>query len=178
LVDAVVGGVGTVVADDPQLNVRHETGPAPARVVIDPSGRLPAGAKCLRDDGARRIVVHSRSVARPRLDTTPGVEFLPLALSSRGLDPADILEALAGVGLRRILVEGGAVTLSRFLAAGCLNRLHVLVAPIIIGAGPMGITLPPIARLDEALRPAVATFALPGGDMLFDCDFSGLKEGS
>jgi len=177
LVDAVVVGVGTVIADDPQLNVRHESGPTPARVVIDPNGRLPARAKCLRDDGARRIIIHSSHLARRDSDPSQGVEYVQLPQSQGGFDPGEMLAALAHIGLHRILVEGGAVTLSRFLAAGCLNRLHVMVAPIIIGSGPAGMALPPIARLDAALRPKVATFALPGGDVLFDCDLSKPREG-
>jgi riboflavin-specific deaminase-like protein len=176
LVDAVVIGVGTAIADDPQLNVRHDMGPAPARVIIDPAGRLPAHAKCLRHDGARRIVIHASDIAHRNFDTTPGVEYVRLPRSPGGMDPLEVLAALAHMGLRRILVEGGALTLSRFLAAGCLNRLHVMVAPIIIGSGPVGLALPSIAKLDAALRPKVATFALPGGDVLFDCEFSGLKE--
>ena len=50
-----------------------------------------------------------------------------------------ILAALAGCGMRRMLIEGGADTVSRFLAAGCLDRLHVMVAPIILGAGGPGL---------------------------------------
>src|SRR5690349_18726706 len=57
LVDAVVVGIGTAVADDPLLTVRHVAGPSPARVVIDPSGRLPATARLLAEDGIKRIVV-------------------------------------------------------------------------------------------------------------------------
>ena len=49
--DAVVVGVGTAIADDPQLTVRHAEGKQPVRVVIDPSGRLPPASCCLRDDG-------------------------------------------------------------------------------------------------------------------------------
>ena len=57
LVDAVVIGVGTALADDPQLTVRRVAGPNPARVVIDPNGRLPAAARLLADDGVRRLVI-------------------------------------------------------------------------------------------------------------------------
>ena len=66
--------------------------------------------------------------------------------------PAAILAALAERGFRRVLIEGGADTVSRFLAAGCLDRLHVVVAPIILGSGPAGLALPPIERADQALR--------------------------
>ena len=55
LVDAVVVGVGTALADDPQLTVRRVSGPHPARVVIDARGRLPGGAKLLANDGVRRL---------------------------------------------------------------------------------------------------------------------------
>ena len=57
LVDAVVVGIGTVLADDPQLTVRRVNGPHPARVVIDPNGKLPRTARVLADDGVRRIVI-------------------------------------------------------------------------------------------------------------------------
>src|SRR6478736_631810 len=59
LVDAVVVGIGTVTADDPQLTVRRVEGPSPARIVIDPNGRLPATARVLAADGIRRLVITS-----------------------------------------------------------------------------------------------------------------------
>src|SRR5665213_4538608 len=57
LVDAVVIGVGTALADDPQLTVRRVAGPHPARIVIDPNGRLPPSAKVFTKDGVRRLLV-------------------------------------------------------------------------------------------------------------------------
>jgi riboflavin-specific deaminase-like protein len=168
LVDAVVIGVGTAVADDPQLTVRRVAGPHPARVVIDPQGRLPRTAKCLKGDGVRRIVLTATGLqaARPK-----GVEAVGIAAPDGAMRPADILSALAGLGLRRILIEGGANTVSRFMAAGCLDRLHIVVAPVVIGEGPAGITLPPIATMEEAWRPPVRTHTL-GDEVLFDCDLS------
>jgi riboflavin biosynthesis pyrimidine reductase len=76
--------------------------------------------------------------------------------------------------LRRLLIEGGADTISRFLAAGCLDRLHVTVAPIILGSGRPGVRLPPVARADEAVRVSMRTFQL-GDELLFDCDLSALR---
>src|ERR1700735_103175 len=61
LMDAVVVGVGTALTDDPLLTVRRVAGPHPARVVIDPSGRLPASARAFRDDGVRRLVITTAS---------------------------------------------------------------------------------------------------------------------
>lgn len=166
LVDAVIVGVGTVCADDPQLTVRRVSGPNPARVVIDPHGRLPACARLLRQDG-RTIVITADDAVCP----VPGLETISLAARGGQIAPADVLAALAKLGLRRILVEGGASTLSRFLQAGCLDRLHVLIAPLILGAGPPSFAFGAIDRIEEALHPAACAHRL-GDDMLFDCDLS------
>jgi diaminohydroxyphosphoribosylaminopyrimidine deaminase / 5-amino-6-(5-phosphoribosylamino)uracil reductase len=166
LVDAVVVGVGTATADDPQLTVRHVSGPNPARVVIDPRGRLPTKARLLAADGVRRLIVTAAPSAMPA-----GVEAVTLPNPDGGIEPAAILSALAERGLRRILIEGGADTVSRFLTAGCLDRLHVVVAPIILGSGRVGIALPPIERADQALRAPVRTHRLDD-EVLFDVDLS------
>src|SRR5262249_26964674 len=131
LVDAIVVGVGTALADDPQLTVRRVKGPNPVRVVVDPSGRLSPAARLFAEDGIRRIAI-SRNGAASSLPR--GVECVSLPAAERHISPRDILGALAERGLRRILIEGGADTVSRFIAAGCLDRIHIVVAPIIIGA--------------------------------------------
>jgi diaminohydroxyphosphoribosylaminopyrimidine deaminase / 5-amino-6-(5-phosphoribosylamino)uracil reductase len=168
LVDAVVVGIGTAVADNPQLTVRHVAGPSPARVVIDPSGRLPATAKLLSDDGIKRIVI-TRAETQTRLPD--GVEHLALPSPRGQLAPEAILAALAERGFHRILIEGGADTVSRFLAAGCLDRLHVVIAPIILGAGRTSVSLAPIARVEEAMRVPMQIHKL-GEEVLLDCDLS------
>ena len=168
LVDAVVIGVGTAIADDPLLTVRRVAGPSPARVVIDPNGRLPSTARLLGADGIRRLVVTAVGAAAA---LPAGVEVISLPAPDRRLVPSAIIAALAARGFRRILIEGGADTVSRFLAARCLDRLHVLVAPIILGAGRSSLMLPPIERIDEAMRAPMRAHSL-GGDVLLDCDLS------
>jgi riboflavin-specific deaminase-like protein len=172
LVDAVVIGIGTALADDPQLTVRRVAGPQPARVVIDARGRLSASARLLAPDGVRRLVVTGTG-ARPPLP--PDIEVIALPRTDGHIAPSAILGALAERGLRRVLVEGGADTVSRFLAARCLDRLHLLVAPIILGSGRTGFSLPPIARVDEAILTPMRMHRL-GDDVLFDCDLSGQRE--
>jgi len=168
LMDAVVVGVGTAVADDPQLTVRRVAGPNPARVVIDPNGRLPAAARALHDDGVRRLVVTAESAsAQPPV----GIERVALPCAQGRLDPSDIVKSLAARGLRRLLIEGGPATVARFLEARCLDRLHVVVAPIILGGGRSSLDLAPITRCEEALRPRTLTHVL-GNEVLFDCDLS------
>lgn len=169
LVDAVVVGIGTVTADDPQLTVRHVKGANPARVVIDPRGRLPRDAKLLRDDGSRRVIVTDGDNG---IAVASGIEILRIARGPDGqLDPLAITHGLSALGFRRILVEGGKTTLSAFLARGCLDRLHVAIAPVILGSGPVGMSLPPIERVDQGLRPATSVYRL-GQDVLIDCDLS------
>jgi diaminohydroxyphosphoribosylaminopyrimidine deaminase/5-amino-6-(5-phosphoribosylamino)uracil reductase len=168
LVDAVVIGVGTALADDPLLTVRRVGGPHPARVVLDPKGQLPASAKVLVNDGVRRLLITS---AETRCSLSSDVEVVTLPAPSGHMSPATILAAMAERGLRRVLIEGGADTVSRFLAAGCLDRLHVIVAPIILGSGRASFVLSAVERADQALRAPMRTFRL-GEETLFDCDLS------
>lgn len=168
LVDAVVVGASTVVADDPQLTVRRVEGPHPARVVLDPRGRVPGESQVFADNGVRRLVVTMESTT---CQMPGGVEIVRLPAAGGQLAPAAVLTALAERGLRRVLIEGGAETVSRFLTAGCLDRLHVMVAPMILGAGRACLNLPPIERADEAIRMPVHSFQL-GSDLLLDCDLS------
>ena len=163
-VDAVLVGAGTAAADDPRLTVRHGDGANPARVLIDRRRRSGAALRMLDDDGTRRIVF-----GPPLPSDPPGVETLPP--QDAAIAPAAVLTALSERGLRRVLVEGGARTVSAFLAAGTLRTLSVLVAPLIIGSGPMGLDLPEIETLEDARRPRVTTAPLPDGDVIFDCEF-------
>ena len=182
LVDAVVVGAGTVDADDPRLTVREVEGDNPLRVVLDPGDRLDRSRRVFCDAAAPTVVIRRRdrgepagkaapappraSAPRPRGGTT--VIDLP-AGPSAVIDPRDVLAALRACGCRRFLIEGGGITVSRFLDAGTVDRLHVAVAPLLIGAGRPAFTLAPVATLDEALRPACRVFRL-GDDVLFDLD--------
>jgi riboflavin-specific deaminase-like protein len=168
LVDVVVVGVGTAIADDPQLTARRVSGPQPARVVIDPKGRLCADARMFTDNGVRRLVITESST---RCAVPGGVEVITLPTIDGQFAPSAILAALAGCGMRRMLIEGGADTISRFIVAGCLDRLHVMVAPIILGTGGPGIALPSLERADQAPRMPVRVHKLDD-DVLFDCDLS------
>ena len=157
--------------DDPELTVREVDGENPVRVVLDPDGRLGEDRRVFSDGAARTLVVR-RATAPASGPPTPGdgPEVLTLPASGpEGFEPAAVLEALRARGLRRVLVEGGGVTVSRFLEAGLLDRLHLTVAPLLMGSGRAGITLPPIETLDQSLRPRCRHVPL-GDDLLFDLD--------
>ncbi|MEM1346295.1 MAG: RibD family protein, partial [Pseudomonadota bacterium] len=160
-VEAVVVGVGTAIADDPQLTTRHVEGTSPVRVVIDPQGRMPADRAMLRDGAAPVLVLTRAGVRVPE-----GAEAVALDTDARGhIPPSAIVAALAARGLGRVLIEGGAETLARFLDAGAVHELHLMVAPIVLGSGKTGLNLAPIDTLDEAMRPRVRTMRFSDGDM-------------
>ena len=179
LVDAVVVGAATVAQDDPRLTVRLVEGPNPVRVVLDPSRQLGADRRVFSGTSGRALVVRlaGKTQVGGGAGTTgrgggaaDGVEELHVPGSERdGLDLSALLAELRTRGLRRILVEGGGVTVSGFLQAGLLDRLHLTVAPLLIGSGRPSITLVPIETLRDALRPPCRRFTL-GEDVLFDLD--------
>ena len=178
LVDAVIVGAVTVALDDPGLTVREVEGENPVRVVLDPDGRLGQDRGVFSDGAAPTLVVRRDAASEsgasemPPGDGPHAPEVLTLPASdAKGFEPGAVLEALHARGLRRVLVEGGGVTVSRFLECRLLDRLHVTVAPILMGSGRPGITLPPIETLDQSLRARCRHIPL-GDDLLFDLDLS------
>ena len=171
-VDAVVIGVTTAVADDPLLTVRRVPGRHPARVVIDPNGRLQSHARIFAADGVRRLIVCGEQRRREA-----GIEAVVVGHDGVLLGPAQIVAALFKLGLKKILIEGGATTVSAFIDAGAVDRLHVLVAPVILGSGTTGLSLRAIKGLDQARRPATTVHVLDDGDVLFDCDLKVQQQG-
>lgn len=167
VVDAVVVGTGTALADDPQLTVRHCPGESPVRVVIDRQRRVPGSHQMFQDDQVPTL----RLVRNQAGQSSASVEDVILPHHVDGDCPAEeILHLLADRGLSRVLIEGGGDTVSRFLSAGALDYLHVIVAPMIIGSGRPGFTLPALDTLENALRPAYQCVNL-GTDVLFTLDF-------
>jgi diaminohydroxyphosphoribosylaminopyrimidine deaminase / 5-amino-6-(5-phosphoribosylamino)uracil reductase len=169
LVDAVVVGVGTVVADDCRLTVRAVPGPHPTRVVLDPSARAPLASAVLTDGAAPTLWVVGEHADVPAVPA-PHVAVLRVPVGEHGLAPRAVLEALARRGLPRVLVEGGGLTVSGFLAAGTLHRLYLTTAPLLIGDGVPGIRFPGADHLSGALRAPVRRFVL-GDDLCTELTF-------
>lgn len=168
LVDAVVIGVGTAQSDDPLLTVRRVKGTNPARIVIDPSAKLSSNAKIWAADGTRRLMITGASHTP---DLPEGVEHIALETDGRHIAPQRIISALLDLGFKRILIEGGAETIGRFIDAGCMDRLHLIVAPVILGSGRIGLNLAAIEKVTQAIKPRVHIHRL-GDDILFDCDLT------
>jgi riboflavin-specific deaminase-like protein len=171
LFDAVVIGVQTANVDDPQLTTRLVPGRQPVRVVLDPRGRVLGQLRVLCDGRAPTIVVTARGAWPEPRTVAPHVEVVEVASDGDLLDLHDVITALRARGLTRIFIEGGGVTVSRFLQAGLLQRLHLAVAPKIFGSGTPALQLAPIEHMSQVLTTRCRRFAL-GTDMLFDCDLS------
>lgn len=163
LADAVVVGARTVERDDPQLTTRHVPGPSPLRVVVDPARSLGPDYQVFQDGLAPTILVTGTDDPAPA-----GIDLLHLEKVDGIVQPGALLEALAARGIGRVLIEGGGVTVSRFLAAGCVDRLHVVVAPVLLGHGRPALSIPMASTLADCPRPPVRVEPL-GDDWLFDC---------
>jgi riboflavin-specific deaminase-like protein len=171
LVDAVVVGVATVAADDCQLTVRAVEGACPVRVVLDPAGRAPRTARVLTEPCARTLWCIAQDTPSPE-PVAGHVEVVPLPVTDRRFSPQVVLEALGRRGLHRVLVEGGGVTVSGFLAAGALDCLYLTTAPLLIGDGVPGLRFAGADRLSDALRIPARRFDF-GPDLCAELDLSG-----
>ncbi|MEX2046510.1 MAG: bifunctional diaminohydroxyphosphoribosylaminopyrimidine deaminase/5-amino-6-(5-phosphoribosylamino)uracil reductase RibD [Chloroflexota bacterium] len=137
--DAVMIGVGTVLADDPELTVREIRGRDPLRVVLDTEARTPPTAKVVRaGDPQHTIVFVARDADQRRVKRLrdAGVPIATLPRSGEGLDIAAGLRWLAGHGVNTVLSEGGPRVAASLLREGLADRLLFLVAPIAGGKGP------------------------------------------
>jgi diaminohydroxyphosphoribosylaminopyrimidine deaminase / 5-amino-6-(5-phosphoribosylamino)uracil reductase len=172
LCDAVVVGAGTVAAEDPQLTTRLVSGTNPLRVVLDPARRLSAQYRVFQDEEADTLYLCAQSLTRAgeeRIGSATIVGIDDLIEGPGMIDVPAIVQVLRARGCHRIFVEGGGVTVSMFLEANLLDRLHVAIAPLIIGDGRPAIRLPARALLGDCRRPRYRVFRM-GGDVLFDCE--------
>ncbi|NLD53442.1 MAG: RibD family protein [Burkholderiaceae bacterium] len=168
LCDAVLVGAGTVAADDPQLTTRLVPGPDATRVVLDPSGRLGPAHRICSDPRAPTLVVRYPDAAG-KATRCGRAEVIAAPRDADGIDLGGLLDVLSARGLNAILVEGGGITVSRFLQRGLLDRLQVAVAPVIIGSGRQGLQLPEVVALADCLRPACRQHVM-GEDVLWDLE--------
>ena len=171
--DAIMVGINTVLADDPQLTARDVSGKAnerqPLRVVLDSQGRMPGDARMLSALGDTLVAVTGREItAMNRMDRMEGgstgssrteishdsVETLRVPAGKGGVDLGALLRLLGERDVTSVLVEGGGATIGALFDLKLVDKVVAFVAPVIIGGdeaispvGGIG-----IARMEEALR--------------------------
>jgi diaminohydroxyphosphoribosylaminopyrimidine deaminase/5-amino-6-(5-phosphoribosylamino)uracil reductase len=177
---AVMVGIGTALADDPELTPRDADPPAerlPTRVVVDRGARLPLDSRLVRDAGEADVLVLTAAGAPPdrcAALASRGVEVVTV----EGLDrpgPDGLRACLAVLADRRItdvLLEGGATLAAAMLDADVVDRVLAFVAPVLLAdpaaPGMLGHTAEPPLRMDAAPRLASLTARAVGPDILLD----------
>ncbi len=155
--DAVLVGIGTVLADDPELTVRHVKGRSPLRVVLDSRLRTPVGSRLVRSANRVPLVIATVSQDREGLDAlaAQGACVWRFEPDEDGRVPLEkLFRRLAEEGRLSALVEGGPTVHTAVLRAGLADRVAIGIAPLILG----GSTAPAWTRdlgrgrLDEAIE--------------------------
>jgi 3,4-dihydroxy 2-butanone 4-phosphate synthase/GTP cyclohydrolase II len=168
--DAVLVGIGTVLADDPKLTVRLAPGNSPVRVVVDSRLRIPSDANVLRAAEARTIVATTPLASEERAAAirARGAEVLRVKADADGhVDLRELLARLRSDGIRSLLIEGGRGIITTALRERLVDRLTVCIAPKVIGEGIAAVGDLHIDRLRDAMIFARAGFTAYGGDVVF-----------
>jgi diaminohydroxyphosphoribosylaminopyrimidine deaminase / 5-amino-6-(5-phosphoribosylamino)uracil reductase len=143
---AVLVGVETVIADDPELTVRLEgyVGFQPSRIVMDSRQRMPIGSKLALTARQTPTIVLAIEPSNKRL-TDAGVNVVQVDATEGRVDPRSALRALEAMKMKAVMIEGGGQVAASFLAAGLVDNLEWFRAPMVIG---------------EEGRPAIGAFVL------------------
>ena len=166
--DAILTGVGTVLADDPALTNRSGAGGQPRPVVLDSTLRIPAGAQVLQHP-AGAVVCCAEDAPQRALDA----EIVRVPRGPGGVDVVAALRAVARLGMHRVLVEGGGEVHRSMLEAGLADHLYLYVAPTVIPGGRRWVAGPPLRRLRDAPALGAPKVVQLGDDVLLHYRLSG-----
>jgi GTP cyclohydrolase II len=169
--DAVLVGVGTAIADDPQLTVRMVPGQSPLRVVLDSTLRLPSTARVLNDAGGTVVITTAASSQERRAALRArrvGVHVVDAG--PRGVDLASALRMLRALGVVSLLVEGGGRVITSFFAEKLVDRLVLGIAPAIMGAGIDAVGDLGVGSVTESVRLTNWSVHTAGDDLLVAAD--------
>ncbi len=179
--DAIMVGIGTVLADDPELTVRHVRGHHPIRVVLDSELRTPASAKVLSAQ-APTWIFHTEHAELSRIRTLRerGASLIVVPMRAGRLDLEAVMRELARREIVRLLVEGGPHLHGALLDAGLASRMALFVAPRLLGdaeAMPLAFGQRR-SRMTQALALQNETRRMFGRDMLIEGDIVRPEEAS
>ncbi len=141
--DAILVGIGTVIADDPKLTVKEKyvKNPRnPVRVVLDSNFRLPENASLLKQEGKTIVVTTCKEFKKGNLEV--------IKCGDGKVDIVKLMEILYERGIKKLLVEGGASVITEFLKKGIVDEMHIFFSPIFIGKNATSL----IDEIEEIIR--------------------------
>ncbi len=154
--DCIMVGVGTVVADNPQLTVRHVKGRNPLRVIVDSNLRLPIKSSVLIDVKSNKTIIATTSKAPARKMTAVkklGAEVLIVKKERNGrVSLKDLLKELSKREIMSVLVEGGSEIITSLLKADLVDKVIIPISPKIIGKGLEAIGDLNIKKIKNAIK--------------------------
>ncbi len=166
---AIVTGIGTVMADDPSLNVRlPEPGDSPRqplRVVLDRALRISPAARLFSLPGD--VVIFTAEVPQQRIDviTDLGAEVIPVPLGDNGLDLMAVMRQLAQREVNEVMLEAGATLSGTMLQAGLIDELVIYLAPHLMGDAARGLFhLPGLERMEQRIELDIQEICAVGKD--------------
>jgi 2,5-diamino-6-(ribosylamino)-4(3H)-pyrimidinone 5'-phosphate reductase len=140
--DAVMVGIGTIIADDPSLTVKAEecrnnrlkrgADEHPVRIVVDSRARIPPGASILHKGEGKRIIAVSRKADPKKLEKLRELATVIIA-GENEVDLPQLMEELGSMGIQRIMVEGGGTLIGGLIKAGLVDEIYTYIGNIIIG---------------------------------------------
>lgn len=163
--DAILVGRGTVMVDDPELSVRYVEGCSPTKIVLDTRLTIPLTAKIF--GGAALILVAGAGAGKQRVQARENRGAKVWQLPAGQVDLTRVLQRAARAGLRRVLIEGGSRVATSALRLGLVDRLAVVVAPKILGAGLHAIGPLGIDSIGDAIALEEVKVESIGDDFLF-----------
>ncbi|MDO8568734.1 MAG: bifunctional diaminohydroxyphosphoribosylaminopyrimidine deaminase/5-amino-6-(5-phosphoribosylamino)uracil reductase RibD [Dehalococcoidales bacterium] len=174
--DAVMVGIGTVLADDPQLTVRLVKGRNPVRIIIDSKLRIPLEANILKSRESAPVIIATTS----RADKTKqgalrdmGAEVLTVGANESGdVELKELLVKLGQRGIASLLVEGGSEVITSLLGLGLVDKLVVFIAPKIMGEGIEAVGDLHIDRVDKAIKLTYERIRRSGADLVIEAKVS------
>lgn len=176
---AIMVGIGTVLADDPLLTCRlPENCPSPVRVILDSKLRMPPNCRIAQTaDTYQTIVFCSQdsmgaSTGRRRTLERQQIEVVPVDQAEDRLSLPAVLAALGNMGFSSLFVEGGAALITSFFKAHLVDRLCIVSTPMIIGSGKEAVKNLGVHSLSEAPRGHTTSVRQVGDDIIWDIAFN------
>ncbi len=166
---AVLVGIGTILADDPQLTVRLCSGRDPVKVIVDSQLRIPVTAAALSSGSALTIIATTPAASRTRrlaLEAA-GAQILQVSPADGQVDLQALFYELRTLGITSLLAEGGAGVITSLLRRRLADRVVVVIAPKLIGAGLEAVGDLGIRQADAALTFGDQAFEMVGQDIVF-----------